>query len=146
MLVLLGTTRPMPSRGATLKLPPSKACSYLAARTTDLIVCVVADPLGRELDQPVVVENKGGGGGAIGAVFKTAPLRSRRLATTWAWPLSPPTGHQPGHQPLRSLLQRVHGFHARREHRHAFQRHCRQPQFAGGGDYSIPAEVKKNPR
>lgn len=40
---------------------------FAAGGTTDVVARIVSEPLTRLLGQPVVVENKGGGGGTIGA-------------------------------------------------------------------------------
>jgi tripartite-type tricarboxylate transporter receptor subunit TctC len=89
-----------PSRPLRLLVP------YAAGGTTDIVGRVLAQALGKELGQPVIVENRAGAGGIVGAAAlarSDADGYTLGIATVSTLATGPLTTRQPIYDPLHDF-------------------------------------------
>src|SRR3954469_7065882 len=77
LLLAAGSAAAWPTKPITLIVP------YPPGGGTDVIARIVQEPLSKQLEQPVIIENRGGAGGSIGtAIAAKAPADGHTLLFT----------------------------------------------------------------
>ena len=67
--ITLATTAPAALAQAWPSKPIRLIIPFAPGGTTDIVARITGDKLGRELGQPVIIENRAGGGGTVGADY-----------------------------------------------------------------------------
>src|SRR6516225_1446966 len=105
VLALVACTAPAWAQGWPSK-PIRAVVPYSAGSASDILPRTVFAVAEKELGQPVVVENRGGGGNIIGtaAVAKAPPDGYTILSSSSAFTIVPVTVANPGYDALRDFV------------------------------------------